>query len=100
MRRPSRQTIEVLQALLAQPGEWAYGYDLSSDLGIPSGSLYPILMRLHERGVLEARWVDSPTEGRPPRHMYRLTEEGAGWALTATSEDRRLRGLRAAEGTA
>ena len=84
-RRPSAQTIAVLAALLDSPTTWAYGYDLSMRLGIPSGTLYPILMRLHDRGRLETRWSDSATRGRPPRHMYRLTEGGRAWAAEAVS---------------
>jgi PadR family transcriptional regulator PadR len=42
-------------------------------------TLYPILMRLAERKLLETSW--EPAEiGRPPRHMYRLTPEGMGFA--------------------
>ncbi len=75
MRR-SRQTLSLLEALLERPAQWRYGYDLSRETALKSGTLYPILMRLAERGWLEARWEDAETEGRPPRHMYRLT--GAG----------------------
>lgn len=83
-RKPSRRTVEVLRSLLDADGEWIHGYDIVKRLGIASGSLYPILMRLHDRGVLETRWEDSPTAGRPRRHMYRLTQEGTRWALAAT----------------
>jgi DNA-binding PadR family transcriptional regulator len=43
---------------------------------LASGSLYPILMRLSERGLLEAAWEEMPARGRPPRHLYRLTPAG------------------------
>jgi DNA-binding PadR family transcriptional regulator len=76
-RRPSPQTISVLQALLAEPGEWRYGYELGHQVALKAGSLYPILIRLTERKLLEARWEDhSGTAGRPPRHLYRLTASG------------------------
>ncbi len=73
--RMSRQTVRLLEALLSSTASWHYGYDLSRGTGLKSGTLYPILMRLSERGWLEARW-ESAEPGRPPRHMYRLT--GAG----------------------
>lgn len=82
-RRPSPQTRAVLERLLAAPEDWHYGYDIVRDLGIPSGTVYPILMRLHDRDLLETRWEDSPLDGRPRRHMYRLTSQGDAWAKTA-----------------
>ena len=78
MTRPrahSPQTIRVLLALAAEPTIWRHGYDLCVELGIKSGTLYPILMRLGERGLLESRW-DSAEEGKPPRHLYRLAPGG------------------------
>lgn len=80
VRKPSRQTMDVIVLFLETPTEWLYGYDLSRRLGIPSGTLYPILIRLSDRGHLERKWVDSEIEGRPRRHMYRITEGGAVWA--------------------
>lgn len=75
-RRPSAQTVTVLNALAARPSDWRYGYDLSLEIGLRSGSLYPILVRLAERGLLESQWETDLTRGRPPRHLYRLTELG------------------------
>jgi PadR family transcriptional regulator, regulatory protein PadR len=82
-RRPSPQTASVLLALFAQPGEWRYGYELGREVGLKAGSLYPILIRLTERELLEARWEEHSGEsaGRPPRHLYRLT--GAGRELAS-----------------
>jgi DNA-binding PadR family transcriptional regulator len=79
-RRPSSQTQAVCSVFLETPGDWLHGYDISKRLGIASGTLYPILMRLSDRGHLEAKWAESPASGRPPRHIYRLTTSGEGWA--------------------
>ena len=87
-RRPSPQTLAVAEHLLAFPDRWVHGYDLSVELELASGTLYPILMRLHDRGILETRWEDSPLEGRPRRHLYRLTREGKRWARHAMSKPR------------
>jgi len=51
--------------------------------GIKSGTLYPMLLRLHDQGYLEARWVESSTPGRPQRHAYRLTAAGKELARTS-----------------
>ncbi|MGY4765282.1 PadR family transcriptional regulator [Kribbella sp. CWNU-51] len=74
-RALSPQAIKVLQALADEPTRWRYGYDLGTQLKLKSGSLYPILVRLADRELLEAMWEYGP-EGKPPRHMYRLTAAG------------------------
>jgi DNA-binding PadR family transcriptional regulator len=81
----SAQAISVLRALAADPSRWRYGYDLATEVHLKSGSLYPILVRLADRGLLEATWEPGP-EGRPPRHLYRLTGAGREYlaALPAT----------------
>jgi PadR family transcriptional regulator, regulatory protein PadR len=88
-RRPSRQTVAVMQALAAAPAEWRYGYELGREVGLKAGSLYPILMRLSDRGLLESRWEADPPAGRPPRHLYRLTGEGARVLAEAAAPARR-----------
>jgi PadR family transcriptional regulator, regulatory protein PadR len=75
-RRPSAQTAAILRALAADPSRWRYGYELGLEVGLQTGSLYPILMRLSDRGLLESAWESEPPPGRPPRHLYRLTGEG------------------------
>lgn len=72
----SPQTSKVLVALGEEPAEWRYGYELGLEVGLKSGSLYPILMRLSDSGLLESKWEDDPPAGRPPRHLYRLNTDG------------------------
>jgi DNA-binding PadR family transcriptional regulator len=91
--RLSRQTLKVLQELLATASEWRYGYDLSRETSLQSGTLYPILVRLADCKWLEARW-ELPKENGKPRHMYRLTVDGRRMARAALREaDVRLRAL-------
>lgn len=78
MRR-SRQTMKVLLAFLEDPQGWKYGYDISRNTGLKSGTLYPILMRLADHHFLETSW-EMAQAGRPPRHLYRLTETGFRYA--------------------
>jgi DNA-binding PadR family transcriptional regulator len=74
--RLTSSTVAVLRALASEPSRWRHGYELMTETGLKSGSLYPILVRLADRGVLEATWeLDAPT-GRPPRHCYRLSATG------------------------
>src|SRR5580693_443463 len=79
MSRPqnaSRQTRLVLSTMLEQPRGWHYGYELSKATGLTSGTLYPLLMRLSDRGLLDSEWRDPQRNGRPARHAYRLTAGG------------------------
>jgi PadR family transcriptional regulator, regulatory protein PadR len=94
--RFSAQTRLIIEALLTGPAEWRYGYDLSRETDLKSGTLYPILMRLAEHKVVESCWEPSSEEGRPPRHMYRLTGEGAKWARQMVPESTRKGVLRPA----
>jgi len=70
----------VLAAFVANAGGWRHGYDLGAEVGVGAGTLYPILIRLHERGCLESRWESVAAQGRPPRHEYRLTAAGVAFA--------------------
>jgi len=77
--RHSPQTLQVLDFFLSNPKGWKHGYDINQSTGLMSGTLYPILMRMAERGLLETCW-ETPEGGRPPRHLYRFTPEGLRYA--------------------
>src|SRR3954447_18677374 len=98
-RQPSPQMIRVLRALGADPARGRYGYDLGNEVGLKSGSLYPLLVRLADRGLLEAS-REPPGQGRAARHLYRLTAAGlavlaavpaANATPSAARQQRRLR---------
>lgn len=73
---PARNVLAVLAA-----GEgWYHGYELCRQVGIKSGTLYPLLIRLAAQGYLEAQWRAPVEPGRPPRHAYRLTAAGRALA--------------------
>ncbi len=69
----------VLSLLEARP---RHGYEICkliekrSDgaLSFHVTSLYPLLYRLEERGLIKGRWVEKPRERR--RRFYSLTAEG------------------------
>ena len=86
-RTPSPHTRRVL-AMLANAGAgWLHGYDIVRATGIRSGTLYPMLIRLEAQGLLEAEWQAPAEPGRPPRHAYRLTAQGARVARALAAED-------------
>lgn len=94
-RRPFKQMLKLLDALSAQPQAWRHGYDIMKETGLFSGTLYPLLMRMTEQGLVEAEWREPAQPGRPPRHAYRLTAQGLALSR-ATAEGRILSGLKEA----
>ena len=87
--RISPQTVLVLTEFLQDRSEWKYGYAISRATELKSGTLYPILIRLAERALLETRW-ETTEAGKPPRHMYRLTADGLQLARQVSRPNARL----------
>jgi PadR family transcriptional regulator, regulatory protein PadR len=85
--RLSTETLCVLDKFVERPSNWRYGYELSRETGLKSGTLYPILMRLEKYGLLEARW-ETTEDGVPPRHTYRLTSSGLELARAKLAKPR------------
>lgn len=83
-RKPngSAQTQELLTAMLRQPHKWQYGYELSKQTGLKSGTLYPLLIRLSDQGLLQSKWQEQERPGKPARHAYKLTANGLAFART------------------
>ena len=73
----------VLQALSRG---LSYGFDIMELTGLPSGSVYPILRRFEENGLVDSIWEDSKeahADGRPRRRHYQLTDAGRQELSTA-----------------
>lgn len=72
---------ELLVLALLEERE-RHGYELATLIGRRSegliqfhtASLYPLLYRLEQRGLVEGRWVEKPNQRR--RRFYRLTPAG------------------------
>ena len=90
-RRFSAQTLSLLGALENDPAVWRHGYELAKETGLRSGMLYPALIRLADRGLVEACWEDEQPAGRPRRHLYRLTPNGLAATRAALTEARSQR---------
>ena len=77
--------MRVLKVFLDAPHAEISGVEITRQIGIKSGTLYPILIRLEEAGWLESRWevVDPRHVGRPRRRYYRMTGDGHRVALAA-----------------
>ena len=76
MNVPSPLTLHLLRAFLSRPKDWRHGYELSATTGLRHGTIYPQLLRLEARGVLESFWEQEHSGRGKPRHVYRLTESG------------------------
>ncbi|HEY0011475.1 MAG TPA: helix-turn-helix transcriptional regulator [Allosphingosinicella sp.] len=75
--------LALLRTLSARPREWRHGYDMMKETGLLSGTLYPLLMRMTDQGLVEAEWRPPAHPGRPARHAYRLTAAGLALAQGA-----------------
>lgn len=70
----------VLQSIAASP---TYGYELLNRLRersgglftLKEGTLYPILYRLEDDGLIESSWL-SPAGRAAPKKIYAATDEG------------------------
>lgn len=100
-RKLPRMTLQrqlFVRVLLEEPTRYRYGRELSEMLGLPSGTIYPMLAHFEELKWIESKWEDEKvhlTEGRPRRRYYRLTPDGAELArhaLALTVKRFRLRG--------
>lgn len=80
-------TCAVLQVLL-DPNSQHFGLKIAKATGLPTGSVYPILLRLQQAGWLEGEWesIDPAIEQRPRRRFYELTPHGRelAWAALDT----------------
>ncbi len=86
--RMTYATAMVLQAL-----DWGYryGFDIADATGLRGGTVYPILRRLEDAGLVRSRWERvqiSREAGRPPRKYY--TVESVAEELIAAARARYL----------
>jgi DNA-binding PadR family transcriptional regulator len=75
-------TRQVLAALLANGGEMT-GYDIVQATGLQSGTVYPILRRFDDNGLVASR--DDRSRGRLRVH-YQLTDDGRAAAQNVNKE--------------
>jgi DNA-binding PadR family transcriptional regulator len=91
-----RRGILVLAAL-SQLHEARYGYALIDELSrrgleIDQGTLYPLLRRLEDQGLLESEWN---VEGSRPRRYYQISTAGKELLQLLTDEWQALVGVMA-----
>jgi PadR family transcriptional regulator, regulatory protein PadR len=86
--RLSHQTLKVLRIFMERPQERLAGSDILKQIGMLSGTLYPILMRLERASWLESEWeqLDASEAGRPRKRLYRLSANGYHKTKAALAE--------------
>ena len=70
-------TVAILKAL--QEGH-RFGLDMMDATGLPSGTVYPTLARMEDRGYVRSQWEaedEARRAGRPRRRYYEVTQDGA-----------------------
>ena len=80
LRRVTAATLDVLEIFVSDTPMDQHGFKLAQRTRRPTGTIYPILMRLEEMGWLASRWDEDTPEGRPRRRLYHLTEAGLAGA--------------------
>jgi PadR family transcriptional regulator PadR len=68
----------IVMAVLGQLDELDYGYSLITRLAelgfeVDQGTLYPLLRRLEDRGLLQSEWVMGESR---PRRYYQISSAG------------------------
>ena len=80
MPAPVRLTRPTALVLVALSRGVRHGFDLLEATDLPSGTVYPLLRRLDDAGLVRSHWEPverARHEGRPPRRYYELTGAGA-----------------------
>jgi PadR family transcriptional regulator, regulatory protein PadR len=87
LSRVTPATLDVLAVLVWSPDD-LHGFALAKAAGRPTGSVYVILNRLEEAGMVDSYWepVNTQNEGRPRRRFYRLNPDGLGAARQILAE--------------
>jgi PadR family transcriptional regulator, regulatory protein PadR len=87
--RVTEPLLDVLEALLAARDHELYGWAITKATRRSSPTVYKILERLTDYGMVTARWEDQPPDvSTPRRRFYRLTGHGA-MAATDLLRERR-----------
>ena len=93
----TRITYPTAVVLAALSRGCRYGFEIMDTTGLASGTVYPILRRLEDAGMLSARWertADAHDEQRPPRRYYQITGSGRQAVRDAISRFPALSGIR------
>jgi len=83
-----RITYPTAIVLLAVSRGFRHGFDIMDASGLASGTVYPILRRLEDAGMVRSKWEAASSardEQRPPRRYYQITGAGSSSLREATA---------------
>jgi hypothetical protein len=72
--------VDVLRCLLGGD-EAIWGLSISAETGRPTGTVYPLLVRLEKASVVTSSWEAANDRPGPRRRLYELTPAGQDWAV-------------------
>ena len=91
MKQFKKGVLEIVILKLLSEREM-YGYELVSELNrraksfsIKEGTLYPILYRLEDEGLMETRWEHPAFRGQPKKY-YSITEKGRKFMIESYTQ--------------
>lgn len=71
--------VDVLGCLLGT-NEAIWGLNISAATGRPTGTVYPLLVRLEQASLVTSDWEAANDRPGPRRRLYTLTPAGQDWA--------------------
>jgi PadR family transcriptional regulator PadR len=71
--------VDVLGCLLGAD-EAIWGLNISAATGRPTGTVYPLLVRLEQASLVTSDWEAANDRPGPRRRLYALTPAGQDWA--------------------
>ena len=86
MSTPMRMTYATAMVLQALDGGSRHGFDIIDATGLRSGTVYPLLRRLEDAGLVKSSCeavAVARSSNRPPRKYYRLTTASDPMLLSA-----------------
>lgn len=92
--RVTQGVIGVLEAMISRPAIDWWGLDLARVCGLPTSTVYGVLARLEDAGIVEAQFEtgDAQALERPLRRLYRLSPDGAAVARRTIRDWHQKRG--------
>lgn len=92
--RITSNMLRVLRVLLSHLDGEHYAFDLSKSARVNVGTIYALLTRLEQQGMVRSDLedIDAAAAGRPPRRYYRLTSSGIRFAEQALRQELDLLG--------
>lgn len=87
--------VDVLGCLLAAD-QSVWGLQISATTGRPTGTVYPMLVRLEQASLVASDWEAANDRPGPRRRLYALTPEGHDWAATVCTAAQRAHSARPA----